>query len=557
MRRRAGSAAVLLALAVLLAGCAGIPTTGDVNTPGPRQDVRNQDVVLVPYPPAANAAPTDIVQGFITAATGQQDDYATARKFLTPALAKRWRPDAQVLIHEQSWQVKQTSDTSIVVTVPTTARLDADGVYTAYATAKDVPVRFALTKVDGQWRISSAPDGIILGTNYFGSLFTAFPVSFFNPAWTATVRDLRWFPVSTLKPKDVVAALLDGPSAPIAPPVTQTAFPTNTTVTSVRVVDGVATADFDTGDVVPSATALRRMREQLLDSLQNLKGIQQVQVSINGTPVPVQSSPPPQQLGPDPRPLVLHDGTVGFLSGSRLQDAPGIGPAIAAAKPTAGTVAVSRGIAALRTPAGVVVVTPQRTAVVDRRPDLVDPTLDPKGWTYSVPSGDPTAWRATDPLGHAVSVSVDMPDVVAITSIEASRDGTRMLVLARTQAGSTAFVAGIVRDTVGVPLALTMDRYLVDVPPSTTALGATWEDSAGTSVAVLTQDDTGDSVVVQQLGGLPGTAGRLSNAQSIVGDSQLGDLRALLQNGAIAELTGAVWQPAEPPGSATVLFVQR
>lgn len=556
MRRRL-TAALALAGVLLLAGCTGIPTSGAVNTPGPRQDVRNQDVVLVPYPPAANAAPTDIVQGFITAATGQQNGYATARKFLTPDLAKRWRPDAQVLIHDQSWQVKQLSDTSIVVTVPTTARVNADGVYTSYSAAKDVPVHFGLVKVNGQWRISSTPNGIILGTNYFGSLFTARPVYFFDPSWNATVPDLRWFPASTFKPKDVVAALLDGASAPIATPVTTTAFPASTRVTSVHVSSGVAEVDLDTGNVVPSNGVLRRMREQLDDSLKDLKTIQQVQVSINGTPVPVPTLASPQSQ-PDPRPLVLRDGTVGFLSGSKLQDVPAIGPAIAAVHPVGGTVAASRNLAALRTRDAVVVVTSGHAFTADRRPGLVDPTLDPKGYVYSVPGGDPTAWRVTDTRGRSSSMTVAMPGIAAVTAIEASRDGTRMLVLAQTPAQTpTAFVAGIVRDPSGAPVALTTERYLVDVPVSTQAVDATWEDANGSSVAVLTQDDTGDSVAVQQLGGLPGAAGRLSNAESIVGASQLSDLRALLQNGAIGELSGSVWQPVEPAGSATVLFVQR
>ena len=51
MIRRA-AAAVLAAAVLLLAGCSDIPTSGKVQV-GPTQDVKNQDVVLVPYKPAA------------------------------------------------------------------------------------------------------------------------------------------------------------------------------------------------------------------------------------------------------------------------------------------------------------------------------------------------------------------------------------------------------------------------------------------------------------------------------------------------------------------------
>ncbi len=551
---RRGWAALLAAACVLLmAGCADIPTTGDVQ-PGQTQDVSNQDVVLVPYPPAAGESPADIVQGFITAATGQQDRYRVARDFLTPALAKSWNPDARVLIHDQSWQVKVISDTSVVVTVPTTAEVDADGVYSAFAAPKNLAVPFALAKVNGQWRIARTPDGIVLGTNYFGSLFTARPVSYFDTRWTQTVPDLRWFPAHNISPVRVVQALLAGPAAPIAPPVTASAFPPQTRVTSVHVASGVATVDLDTGSELPSLTVLSRMRAQLSDSLVNLRGIQQVQVSIAGR---LEHAPTlPLTTPTESSALVLRKGVVGTLTGSDFKAEPTLGRQIAATQPQGGTVSLTRGIAAVRTASGVDVVTPNATRLVDSRPGLIDPTLDDRGWTYSVPSNDPTGWRAVDSHGRSVPVSVPMPQVTSITAIEASRDGTRMLVLASTDRGPTAFVAGIVRDTAGVPLALTAERYAVAVPASTTPLDATWVDAKGSSVAVLAQDDSGESVTVQQLGGLPSTLGRLSMADTLVGATSLKDLHARLQNGSIAELSGSAWT-SEPSAAADVLFVQR
>ena len=186
------------------------------------------------------------------------------------------------------------------------------------------------------------------------------------------------------------------------------------------------------------------------------------------------------------------------------------------------------------------------------------PTLDDRGWTYSVPMAEPAAWKVVDSRGRSVPFAAGLSGMLSIFSIEASRDGTRMLVLGQDQAGPRAFVAGIIRDSAGTPLGLTAERYSVDVPATTNPQldDATWVDAAGSSVAVLTQDDTGDSVTVQQLGGLSSAAGRLSTTVSIVGTSKLEDLRALLQNGSIAEVSGTVWT-AGPAGTADVLFVQR
>jgi hypothetical protein len=173
-----------------------------------------------------------------------------------------------------------------------------------------------------------------------------------------------------------------------------------------------------------------------------------------------------------------------------------------------------------------------------------------------VPADDPTGWRAFDSRGRPVPFSVTMQDATSITAIEVSQDGTRMLVLGSTDRGMTAFVAGIVRSSTGVPLALTTSRYPVTVPASSTPLDATWVDASGTSVAVLAQDETGDSVSEQQLGGLPSALARLSTADTLVGGDAPSDLRARLQNGSIAELSGSSWS-SDPTAGADVLFVQR
>ena len=140
---------------LLLAGCSDIPTSGEVQ-PGPTQDVKNQDVVLVPYPPAQGASPADIVQGFLTAATGQQQDYPVARDFLTPALRSAGTRAARVLIHDQSWQLKVISDTSVTVTVPTTAEVDAEGIYTSFPEPKNLPVPF--TAHEGERPVADRED---------------------------------------------------------------------------------------------------------------------------------------------------------------------------------------------------------------------------------------------------------------------------------------------------------------------------------------------------------------------------------------------------------------
>ncbi|CAM5714073.1 LpqB family beta-propeller domain-containing protein [Streptomyces violaceorubidus] len=49
-------------------------------------------------PPQEDAPPSDIVQGFLEALTSDDPHYETARKYLTGAAAKNWRPDESATV---------------------------------------------------------------------------------------------------------------------------------------------------------------------------------------------------------------------------------------------------------------------------------------------------------------------------------------------------------------------------------------------------------------------------------------------------------------------------
>jgi hypothetical protein len=115
-----------------------------------------------------------------------------------------------------------------------------------------------------------------------------------------------------------------------------------------------------------------------------------------------------------------------------------------------------------------------------------------------------------------------------------------------------------VRDADGAPSALTTDIYPIAVPAGV-PIDATWVDES--TVAILTAaPDGSDTVTAQQLGGLASSAGRLSNAESIVGTSSKTDLRARDNTGNVLEPSPsvAVWQNVFPTTvNVSVLAVQR
>ena len=92
--------ALLLAVCLVLAGCASLPTS---SAPAPF-DVPARDGAGVQFSaegPADGSDAETLVGDFLLAcAAGPQDDYATARLFLSSASARAWQPDTQILVYD-------------------------------------------------------------------------------------------------------------------------------------------------------------------------------------------------------------------------------------------------------------------------------------------------------------------------------------------------------------------------------------------------------------------------------------------------------------------------
>ncbi|MDQ1512830.1 MAG: hypothetical protein QOC59_672 [Microbacteriaceae bacterium] len=555
---RSAGVALVLAAATLLGGCATIPTQGQVQIGTTQNPDAPNDVAFVPSGPPAGASQADIVNGFVLAATGPQGDYAIAREFLTAAFAKQWNAKARVLIQNARARPVTAAPNVLSLAVPTLARVDRAGVYASYPTVKTTPVQFEFAKVNGQWRIARTADGIVLGKDYFTRLFTSRALYYLDRTSNRVVPDLRWFPNRvTRRPEDAVAALLAGQAPPIASPVTVTAFPPGTRAGDVRVApSGVATVDLRTGPAIPPEPTLRRMRLQLEQTLRGLDGITSVQLSLNGRLVLARPLQRASSVA-NPAPLVYRSGVFGYLAGNRVTAEGPFAKNVAWLKPSAVTTSARQGFAAALAADGVHVVTASARLLVDRRPQLIAPTIDAGGWTYSVPQDHPQELLAFDVKGHRQPVRAEMPGLESIESIEIARDGTRMLVLGLTPDGPRSFVAGIERDGRGAPVSLTTAVYGVTIPEPS-AVDATWVSDG--SVAVLTRGSDGDQVTLQTLGGDVQALGRLSGSTALVGAASEGslgqdELRALLSTGAIYEPRGSRWGPSG--GTADVLAIQR
>lgn len=181
LSRRSALGLALSSLATLTA-CAAIPTDGEVNHYADPQATGNSTGTgNAPEGPAPGARPTEIIEGFLHAGVGVQDDYSVARLFLTEELAQSWKPDERTLVYNSSFSTASVSDSTYLVTVPTSTLVDNRGLATSYTSVADTEVEFTLRQVDGEWRISSVPDGTVLSRAEFTDVLTPSSFIFMTP----------------------------------------------------------------------------------------------------------------------------------------------------------------------------------------------------------------------------------------------------------------------------------------------------------------------------------------------------------------------------------------
>lgn len=557
---RAARVAALVAAVLLVAGCSEIPTSGPVQA-GSTEGPNDTTIVYLPPPPAAGASQREIVTGFLSAASAG-GDFRVAKEYLTSGFAETWQPQERVLVQEAQPKVRSTSSSELTLQIPISARVEANGVYRP--SSSTVTLDFHLAREGGQWRIDDAPDGIVLGESVFGRNYRPGALEFFDPSYTRLVPDLRWFPAPSsgllagrADAASVIDALIAGPAGPLSGGVAVNALQ-GATVDAVETEPGdVTTVELSVPGGPPSSTVIGRMQQQLIRSLP-LATPSALRLIVNG-----RIASPVKALVNQPTSLnayVVLDGRFGTLTSTgTFTEERTLGKRIVDLRPRAVTVSVRQGLAAVLTEGReVAVVTPSGSRVVDRRSGLVDPTLDQRGWVYSVPAQSPGRLIASDQKGNSIALVADLGGN-AVTAIEVSPDGTRLLALVQSAAGPTAFVVGIERDDDGTPTALTTSKYEVALDGTgPTGLDATWVDDG--SVAVLVGSPDIDRVFKQQLGGVGLPLGQLPNAVSIVGTSSSDDLRIRLQTGALLVYSSPEWQSesgAGEPVAVEVLAVQR
>ncbi|MFG6492320.1 LpqB family beta-propeller domain-containing protein [Microbacterium sp. P03] len=541
--RRALTALVATALVLVLAACTGLPTSGPVNVGRePTDAAEAPDFSFVPDRPQPGATAEQIVDGFVRAGSGPAGDWSRARLFLTDSFRNQWDPTASVTIDVQGdRRATENADDAVSLTLTSVANVDERGAYTL-ADSETTVLQFALVQEDGEWRISAAPDGVVLDQDFFTRVYRPYSLMFFDPTWQYLVPDVRWFPPTNTLATVLTAELLNGPSPWLSGAVAS-AFPDSVSLEprSVPVISNVADVSFNTAALDLDASTLSRMQTQL-DATLATATITAVEMTVGSTALPAE----PQAVrstSVSASPLVLTGDDFGFLTGAELDPISGLSDAMmqVVPAPVAAQVSPNRDFAAVRLAGEGVFRVDADGAVtaLDTRPDLIDPTVDPFGYTWSVPRDAASTTVVFDEAGQPIPFPATWSGASQISAMSLSHDGARLAVVITTGGRSATWVAGVVRDAKGVPLGLSAETLLLG-PAVGRGVALTWLDN--TTVGILSSDGDRSVVSTQRVGGPVTSTDAPVSAVSIAGANQSTTVRLRGSDGALYIRRGSNWQ---------------
>ncbi|WP_159619683.1 LpqB family beta-propeller domain-containing protein [Ruania rhizosphaerae] len=540
---RAVVAAAITALLVV-SGCARVPTSGPVEE-GVEAGIDEGVGYVAGEAPNPGDPPASIVRGFHSAAVaGSSDDYVQAREYLTDAAKGPWAPAAQVLIYDGSAPLRfaEPEEGVIEVTATVAATVDAVGVYTPASPGATSTLTYELEQdEDGEWRIDTLPDGILISEVNFSTLYRQSALYFVSSDQTALVPDVRWFPQRNAATY-VMRSLLAGASEWLSPAVVS-AIPAGTalSIDSVTVSGGVATVPL-TPEVRSAGTDDRGLLlAQISRTLTALPQVQSATVTVDGVALDGQERTDLVVNRPTGRaPLVLTDeDLLATFNGSELvpvSDAVDLGQ-LALSDPAVPyddgpTVALASGSVLLTVPSA-----GQGADQLYTGRELLAPSYGPGGWIWTGEQDNSGELVVVQPGGGALTVTAATLEDQQVRALRVSRDGARLAVVVEDDGASQLLVFSVVRSADGVPEAL--GASLAPARGIEEITDVVWVDPV--TVAVLGTSRETETVHLVTLGGpltrLPSVAGTVR----IAAGSGERDLFLTTEDGVLYGRSGNGW----------------
>ena len=208
---RALAVAWVLALAVALAGCAGVPSSsapqaiGTVDRPAPPS---------LPTPTPA-MDPDVLLREFLKATADPANRHLAARQFLTESASSSWDDAGSSLLIDRVVFVETRGPDRVSVTMKADilGSLSDMGVFETGEGALPDPAPIELVKTTGGWRIDKLPNGVFLDWQQFQATYKRYTLYFVDPTGKTVVPDPRYVAVSDPDQlaTELVTKLVSGP----------------------------------------------------------------------------------------------------------------------------------------------------------------------------------------------------------------------------------------------------------------------------------------------------------------------------------------------------------
>ncbi|WP_242614140.1 LpqB family beta-propeller domain-containing protein [Actinomadura roseirufa] len=290
-RRVRPALAAAAALTLCAAGCANVPSGGQVITGRPAERAERVDdpyVRLIPVPPRPSWGPEEIVSGFLAASASFDDDHKVAKQYLD--VQNSWKPGMRPYVTVLQNRIldphvvkSSGGEATVRVTGTQLGTISTDGQYTA--APKDLEATFQLARTpQGTWRITNLPgeekSGLLLTKDDVQRAMHTVNLYFFAPDQRTLVPNGIFLPVvnrETLSAR-LVRALLAGPTSWLHGAV-ESAFPEGTGLRGVSIDKDVAVVDLTRQ---ARGGSVERMSAQLAWTLRQMSEIKQFRLRIDG-----------------------------------------------------------------------------------------------------------------------------------------------------------------------------------------------------------------------------------------------------------------------------------
>lgn len=183
----------LLMLAVLLAGCAGVPSSsapqaiGTVERPAPSNLPK----------PTPGMDPDVLLREFLKATADPANRHLAARQFLTQSASNAWDDAGSALLidHVVFVETRAAERVSATMRADILGSLSDMGVFETAEGVLPDPGPIELVKTSGGWRIDRLPNGVFLDWQQFQATYKRNTLYFADPTGKTVVPDPRYVAV--------------------------------------------------------------------------------------------------------------------------------------------------------------------------------------------------------------------------------------------------------------------------------------------------------------------------------------------------------------------------